>query len=41
VLNLHESYRDTRTSILDAFAVIVRDADRGTGAYREAASYVR
>ena len=41
MLNLHESYRDTRTSILDAFAVIVRDADRGTDAYREAASYVR
>ena len=41
VLNLHEGYRDAPASILDAFAVIVRDADRGTAAYREAASQVR
>ena len=41
VLNLHEGYRDAPASILDAFAVIVRDADRGTAAYREAANHVR
>ena len=41
VLNLHEGYRDASPSILDAFAVIVRDAYRDTTAYREAARRVR
>jgi hypothetical protein len=41
VLNLHEGYRDAPASILDAFAVIVRDAERDTTAYREAARRVR
>ena len=41
VLNLHEGYRAAPATILDAFAVIVRDAERGTNAYREAARYVR
>lgn len=40
VLNLHEGYRTAPASILDAFAVIVRDAERGTPAYREAAKHV-
>ena len=41
VLNLHEGYRDAPPSIMDAFAVIVRDAQRDTTAYREAAKRVR
>src|SRR5262245_21975389 len=41
VLNLHEGYRDAPASILDAFAVIVRDATKDTVAYREAALRVR
>jgi hypothetical protein len=41
VLNLHEGYRDASPSIIDAFAVIVRDATRDTPAYREAARRVR
>jgi len=40
-LNLHEGYRGAPEYILDAFAVIVRDADRGTSAYREAGRHVR
>lgn len=41
VLNLHAGYREAPPSILDAFAVIVRDATRDTAAYREAARRVR
>lgn len=41
VLNLHEGYREASPGILDAFAVIVRDAYRDTSAYREAARRVR
>src|SRR5688572_2837703 len=41
VLNLHEGYRDAPPSILDAFAVIVRDSTRETVTYREAARRVR
>jgi hypothetical protein len=41
VLNLHEGYRDAPGSILDAFAVIVREATRDSGAYREASRRVR
>ncbi|MSR36293.1 MAG: hypothetical protein EXR95_06565, partial [Gemmatimonadetes bacterium] len=41
VLNLHEGYREAPPSVLDAFAVIVRDATRDTAAYREASQRVR
>ena len=41
VLNLHEGYRDAPPSILDAFAVIARDAARDTTSYGEAARRVR
>ena len=41
LLNLHVGYRHAPPSILDAFAVIVRDARKDTVAYREAASCVR
>jgi hypothetical protein len=41
VLNLHEGYRDAPPSIMDAFAIIARDASRDTTAYREAARRVR
>ena len=41
MLNLHEVYRGAPASILDAFAVIVRGADRDLAAYREAARHVR
>ena len=40
VLNLHVGYRQAPPSILDAFAVIVREAARDTPAYREAARQV-
>ncbi len=40
VLNLHAGYRQVPPSILDAFAVIVREAARDTPAYREAARQV-
>lgn len=36
VLNLHEGYRPAPPSILDAFALIVREAERDTPAFREA-----
>ena len=36
VLNLHEGYRSAPPSILDTFAVVVRQAMRDTAAYREA-----
>ncbi len=41
VLNLYVGYRHAPSSILDAFAVIVRDARKDTVAYREAALCVR
>jgi hypothetical protein len=41
VLNLHEGYRHAPPSIIDAFALITRTAERDTTAYREAARRVR
>ena len=41
MLNLHEVYRGAPASIIDAFVVIVRGADRDTAAYREAVRHVR
>ena len=41
MLNLHEGYRPAPPSILDAFALIVREAERDTPAFREAARRVR
>jgi hypothetical protein len=41
VLNLHEGYRDASPVILDAFALIVREAAGDTAAYREASRQVR
>jgi hypothetical protein len=41
VLNLHVAYRTAPLEVLDHFAVIARDAHRGTAAYRAAAAAVR